>query len=191
MDRLPLVIIAGALALGCNDPAEGGAPRSRVDSVKASPSARASTEGFCDVDFPVERARAFALPPVVGDAPASTGGWRWINVWATWCKPCLEELPRLRRWQAKLGERVAIQYVSADDSDAAIRQFRASHPETPDGPRLADPDGLPQWMTSLGLDAAAPIPVHIFVDPSGKTRCVRAGGVGDDDFAAIEQLLGT
>jgi len=193
MDRLSLVIVAAAAALGaCEDRGDkGGPPPSRVDSVKADPKARASLEGFCDVQFPAERAPAFALPTLAGSAaPASPSGWRWVNVWATWCKPCLEELPRLQRWRTKLGERVAMVFVSADESDDVVTQFRASHPDTPEGPRLADPDALPTWLATLGLDAAAPIPIHVFVDPEGRTRCVRAGGVGDEDYAAIAQLFG-
>ena len=54
---------------------------------------------------------------------------------------------------------------------------------------MADPDGLPAWLTAIGLDAAAPIPVHVLVDPAGRTRCVRSGAVGDGDLAAIETLL--
>ena len=37
---------------------------------------------------------------------------------------------------------------------------------------------------------AAPIPVHVLVAPSGEIRCVRAGGVGEPDYAVVASLLG-
>jgi hypothetical protein len=60
----------------------------------------------------------------------------------------------------------------------------------PDSARLADPKKQAAWFTALGLDASSPIPIHVFVSPAGHIRCVRAGGVSERDYAAIESLLG-
>ena len=37
-----------------------------------------------------------------------------VNLWATWCAPCLREMPSLERLQSRLGERVAVLAVSED-----------------------------------------------------------------------------
>jgi thiol-disulfide isomerase/thioredoxin len=192
MDRLPAVIAAAAAALAGCDSGSGapGEPSSRVNAVKGE-ARRVSADELCDVRHDGDRAPRFALPPLAGPAPAAGAGWRWVNVWATWCKPCLEELPRLERWAARHAGRVELVLVSADESDATVATFRSAHPGVPDGVRLADPDALPAWLSTLGLDAASPIPIHVLVDPEGRTRCVRAGGVGDGDLAAAEALLGS
>ena len=193
MDRLSALIVCGVVAsLGaCDSSSSGGgeAPRSRVDAVKAQAGSGPSIAELCDVHYEAEKAPAFAMPAVAGATPARASGWRWINVWATWCKPCLEELPRLAAWRGKLGGRVTLEFISADESDDAVAAFRAKHKEAPEGPRLADADSLKTWLPSLGLDAEAPIPLHIFVDHFGKTRCVRSGAVRDRDLAAIERLV--
>ena len=48
-----------------------------------------------------------------------------LNFWATWCKPCEEEMPAMERLHAKLGgpdfELVA---VSVDEGDDEVRAFR-------------------------------------------------------------------
>jgi thiol-disulfide isomerase/thioredoxin len=186
MDRLPVVVVA--LLAACDSSSGGEPPRSRVDAVKATAGSGPSIDDLCDVHYDVEKAPAFAMPALSGAAPARASGWRWINVWATWCKPCLEELPRLASWRAKL-PRVSMEFISADESDDAVASFRAQHTDAPAGPRLADPASLATWMPTLGLDAEAPIPLHIFVDPAGKTRCVRSGAVRDRDLAAIERLV--
>jgi thiol-disulfide isomerase/thioredoxin len=37
-----------------------------------------------------------------------------VNLWATWCDPCLREMPSLERLQSRFGERIAVLAVSED-----------------------------------------------------------------------------
>jgi hypothetical protein len=194
MDRLPALILAAAALAACDDggSAPSGSTR-RADSVKAGKVAAAPVEDLCDLRFTAAKAPAFALPALTGPPPAATTGWRWINVWATWCKPCLEEMARLGSWQPRLaaaGHPVSFVFISADASDAEVSSYRAAHPDVPVGARLADPDALAAWATSVGLDAEAPIPLHILVDPKDRVRCVRAGAVADRDYPAVLGALG-
>ncbi|WP_225780998.1 TlpA disulfide reductase family protein [Xenophilus sp. Marseille-Q4582] len=51
-----------------------------------------------------------------------------INFWATWCPPCVEELPMLDRFHAAQGER-GMQVVGlAIDQPSAVRKFLARTP---------------------------------------------------------------
>ena len=63
------------------------------------------------------------------------------------------------------------------------------HVDAPESVRLGELDKQTAWLTSLGIDSGAPIPIHVFVSPSGHVRCARAGGVREQDYAAIERLL--
>ena len=185
MDRLPTLIALVAL-VSCKDekPAE---PQSRVNAAKVT-AKKTDVAAFCDKTFAREAAPKFSTPALAGGTLAPSTKWRWINVWATWCKPCIEEMPRLKQWQQKLAS-FELQFVSVDESDADIDAYRKLHPETPPSVRLAKADAQGEWFKQLGLDAGAPIPVHIFVDPSNHVRCVRAGGVREQDFAMIEALF--
>ena len=183
--RFTLLVILALLA-GCED-SKAGPARSRVDRVKAAPTKQGAVEAFCDV----QPRAAFQLPALAKAAPASSG-WRWVNVWATWCKPCIAEMPLLLRWRDRLdksGKPLSLLFVSVDESDEVVAAYRQAHAGIPDSLRLANPDLLPPWLKVLGLDEAAPIPVHILVDPAGQTRCVRAGAVGEADYATIAELL--
>jgi len=209
MDRLPAVDarrrtaaslgVLGALAAllassACGKDAPAPSP-SRVEGAKVKQNTGATAAGFCDVHHPGDTGPVLALPALAGPplAAPTPGHWRWVNVWATWCKPCVEEVPRLVRWQGKLaaaGHPVDLAFVSVDEEAGDIASFRKLHPAMPDSPRLADSSREQgPLFTALGLDAASPIPVHVFVSPSGHVRCVRAGGVGEGDYAAVERLL--
>ena len=37
-----------------------------------------------------------------------------INLWATWCEPCLREMPSLERLQSRLGDQITVVAISED-----------------------------------------------------------------------------
>src|SRR5262245_9509681 len=140
MDRLSAVIwcaLAAAAGAACEErkQAGDGDPPSRVNASKTSARRGADAEAFCDAHFPAGKGPALQWPAIAppGKAPAATG-WRWVNVWATWCKPCIEEMPRLRGWRDKLaaaGKPFELVFVSVDEADDVIAEFRKLHPDTP------------------------------------------------------------
>jgi thiol-disulfide isomerase/thioredoxin len=192
MDRLPALILpALVLAAACQEPK----PREtleRVNAVAADPAPAAKVAAFCDVMPAADKPRAFRYPELAGPAPGAEHGARWINVWATWCKPCIEELPLLLRWQeqlAKAGAAFELVLLSLDEDDDTIRSFRKQHPEMPPSLRIKHPAHADRWAATLGLDRGAAIPIHVFVDPRGRVRCARTGSVGRDHLPAVQALL--
>jgi thiol-disulfide isomerase/thioredoxin len=51
-----------------------------------------------------------------------------LNFWASWCGPCLDELPALDRAQAKFGENGVIVLGIAMDDPVRVHAFLADHP---------------------------------------------------------------
>ena len=65
-----------------------------------------------------------------------------VDFWATWCKPCVEEMPRLAKWREKLGaagKRYELSFISVDEDEADLVDFRKDFPDAPASPRLAEP----------------------------------------------------
>ncbi|MBM4393033.1 MAG: TlpA family protein disulfide reductase [Deltaproteobacteria bacterium] len=177
-----------SLLLACPSSDKPSAPPlSRVDAVAAAPKKAVDVGAFCED----RSGKAFALPQT--EAPADNpAGWTWVNVWATWCKPCVEEMPMIVRWQEKLkaaGTDVALQFLSVDAKAEDVATWRAAHPEIPAGPRIADVKLLSPWLGTIGLDASAVLPVHLFVDPSDTIRCVRMGSIAEHDYDAVSAVL--
>jgi cytochrome c biogenesis protein CcmG, thiol:disulfide interchange protein DsbE len=51
-----------------------------------------------------------------------------LNFWATWCPPCVEEMPSLVQMQARMKDKgVEVLAVSLDADEAAYRKFLKDH----------------------------------------------------------------
>ena len=50
-----------------------------------------------------------------------------LNFWATWCPPCVEEVPSLVALQQQVGDKVTILAVSMDQDEAAYKAFTAKN----------------------------------------------------------------
>ena len=46
-----------------------------------------------------------------------------LNFWATWCPPCVEEMPSLVKMQSNLKDRVVVLAVSVDEDERSYRTF--------------------------------------------------------------------
>ena len=169
----------------CDEPTSGAAPPSRVVAVGASTQGP-DLDAFCEV----RPRRPLSLPELADGAAADSP--RWVNVWATWCRPCVEELPMIARWQTRLGGESgpSVLLLSADQEPEALSRFVGEHPAAEGSVRLADPSAVAPWLVTLGLDEGAPLPVHLFLDDTGRVTCARTGALGERDYAAVAALIG-
>lgn len=103
-----------------------------------------------------------------------------LNFWASWCGPCLEEMPRFTRWSAEYAARgLEILGVSMDDdvadARAVVARLGVHYPILMGDPRLAESYG-----GVLGL------PVSFLIDRGG---ILRARIDGQTNLDALEQRL--
>jgi peroxiredoxin len=80
-----------------------------------------------------DRAIDFALPTYDGKKLSLAdfrGKVLFINFWATWCPPCIEEMPSMKRFQDRMKNdpRFAFVAISADEGWDPVRKFFEKEP---------------------------------------------------------------
>ena len=99
-------------------------------------------------------------PPAV-DLAALRGKPALVDFFASWCEPCAEEAPTLRKLSASLGGRATVVAVDWDDAGGAARAFVHKHGW--DFPVLADTSGAAGERYGL-----VGLPTSFVLDPRGR-----------------------
>lgn len=215
LNAAPAVAVAVALlaATACNDGGKKAAPLRRREAVIASgpvkeaspPTAKPTakpprkprtlcTGSALDRDFPSQALGHGEAPgaEVLGTSiRVGHGRWVWINLWAAWCGPCKEELPRLFAWQKELQGTTDFAYVSLDDDQRQFLRFLQAQPASGLRSSFWLPEGKTRgaWLKDLGIDTSPELPIQILVNPSGKVHCIIQGAVEDSDLNRVRQIV--
>jgi peroxiredoxin len=167
MTSRSLVFLGAALGLlcaGCADPAPESAD---------APSAAAPA---LDFTLPTLDGGTFTLSDHRGDVVI-------LNFWATWCLPCLAEIPELVRLQEELRDQ-GVQVVGVSQDEGGLETIRAFAEDVEvNYPLLPDP-GLD---VSASFGGVPVLPTTFVLDRDG---AIHASAYGALDRADVLELLG-
>lgn len=157
-----MVGLAGALAACGGEPVEGPDPTGVADPAAAGQSAPAlATPDQGPATHP-----ALALELLDGehfDLSRMRGGWVVVNFWATWCAPCLKEIPDLSELHDSRADLTVIGLAYEDIAPQDMRSFLervpASYPIAIIDPYADAPAG--DFETPRGL------PMTYLIAPDG------------------------
>ncbi|HYJ83737.1 MAG TPA: TlpA disulfide reductase family protein [Allosphingosinicella sp.] len=181
----PTLLLILALA-ACGPAGEPAANLAGPDQPGWSGPPKAPATGRLDRSNAGEAAPATAFEDPDG-APASLAGFRGrpllVNLWATWCAPCIAEMPTLDRLAARERGRLRVLTISQDeDGRERVEAFFARQGyrnlETWLDPKLA-------LMTGLEADT---LPTTILYDSAGR-EVWRVIGMEDWDSGRAALLL--
>lgn len=119
---------------------------------------------------------ALTLPALDGQATALPGAYAGrpllINLWASWCGPCIEEMPELDRYAAAQGATgTQVIGIALDDADA-VRAFLQRTPVA--YPILIDVAGPRDSAVQLGNPKGV-LPFSVLVGADGRVRKLKLG----------------
>jgi thiol-disulfide isomerase/thioredoxin len=104
-----------------------------------------------------------------------------VNFWATWCGPCIEEMPLLDRFaESRKDSGLVVLGIAVDDREA-VQEFLMEHP-------VAYPIGLgtagsPDESTTFG-NRRGVLPYSVLIDASGVIRRTEVGSFDEDELVA-------
>ncbi len=105
-----------------------------------------------------------------------------LNLWATWCPPCREEMPALDRLNARLGgDRFTVVTLALDSpakADAFLRQIKATTLHN-----YTDTQGLA--LSTLGVTT---VPTTLLIDAQGREIGRLSGAAAWDEKPALDLI---
>ena len=131
----------------------------------------------------------FALPDLAGTERSITewdGKALVVNFWATWCPPCLREIPMLIDANDELAARdIQIIGIAMDDPEA-VREFAAANEFN--YPILVGEQEAIDAAEAFGAEVVG-LPLTVFTDHAGRVIEIHAGELHREELdAAIAPL---
>jgi peroxiredoxin len=180
--RLPGMLQQAMKLLDAYGPAP--AEPSRLAGEDAAPEQVERRELLRPLATPVQ-APALALPTLKGgrlDLAELQGKGVLVNFWATWCPPCVKELPALSRLNERMqGQDFAVVTVDVGEQPDRVRAFLADKPIN--FPVLLDPEGnsFKSWQ-------AYAFPTTMILDRQHRIRYAVFGALEWDSDEVVESL---
>ncbi len=119
------VLLALAALAGCK-PESPAAAAPPATAPVAKPQATTPKPTTPDTKFPSLKVQT--LDGKTFDLAAQRGTWAIVNFWATWCGPCLKEMPELSALDAMREHIVVVGLAYEDTTEDALRAFLVKHP---------------------------------------------------------------
>lgn len=104
-----------------------------------------------------------------------------INFWATWCSPCLRELPILSNAAKKYRASVTFLGAAVDSPQSSVSEFKAKY--------FLDYEHALVTDTMVGLWQARTLPTTYLLDKTGKIVWAHAGTLTAADLDEAMKLL--
>jgi thiol-disulfide isomerase/thioredoxin len=191
---MPTTIAVIAIVVGCIDNSKPVGSPSPVNLPK--PSAPSSPSATSSPAAPAPTVVSISLTPVDRAAydvavAKHRGKVVLVDFWATWCQPCVEQLPHTLDLGRKLGDRgLAVVTVSCDEPQdpESVARFLATQKAEIATNLISEFGGSPATMEKFEIEGGA-VPFYKLYDRRGELR--RSFGVpipGEID-QAVEQLL--
>lgn len=159
------MIMVALLLAGCNALRNGARPAT-------------SDNPIATITPQAEVAHDFFLPALAGDKQKLSdlrGRWVVVNFWATWCAPCLQEMPYLQELADTHGDILTVLGINMREEPTQIAKFATDNGIT--FPLLLAPDD----ETLIAYNVIG-LPATWLIAPDGTVVYKQFGALAPDEF---------
>ena len=114
--------------------------------------------------------------------------WMLVNLWATWCAPCILELPEFvtmnRMYRGRNFQLVTLNLDDVQEKDAVLKVLRERHVSSTN--YIVDIDDRDRFAEVFDKEWPGPLPHTILIAPGGK---VVYRATGETDPLAIKRAI--
>jgi len=181
---LPLVLVLGACQPDTDAVTEEAAPAAAAPGPDATAEPAAAPAGPAEITHPT--LVVDTLDHGRFDLSERRGQWVVVNFWATWCKPCIKEIPDLTAFDASREDVQVIGLAYEEIEVEDLREFLSRHPA-----------GYPIAMLDVydppaDFDTPRGLPMTYLIDPEGRIARKFLGPITSEDLAeAIAVAVGS
>lgn len=164
---VPALLLLAAVMIAVNRPGTNSAPSGGAQPGEQLPDFSAACLGGSDFTLSEQRGKVTV-----------------INLWATWCTPCVQELPNFDRLLREHPADVAVLAVHASPVTTDVEAYLAAFSYTM--PFAVDDDG------SLGeaLNASSVLPQTVIVGPDGLVTYNQVGALSYEKLCELVDEAG-
>ena len=177
MKQTVYMVMMAALLLGCKNENKPLAGSSGENPAKPEITIE---DPFSETNL-VDKIKLVDLENNPVDLESLAGKNIFLNFWATWCKPCILEMPSIERAAKLLSDDDFVFLIASDESVGRIRRFMATKDFDLQFVRLETP------FPDIGILS---LPTTLIIDPTGKIVMNQIGALGWDTPEVLEKLRG-
>jgi thiol-disulfide isomerase/thioredoxin len=174
---LPVLMLCLALA-ACKPDAPGPVAET-TPAVAATESSADATAAAIAADVPVPEFPKLTVKTFDGgefDLAAQRGRWVVVNYWATWCNPCLKEIPDLDALDKAREDVVVIGLAYEEIEKAEMQAFLKAHP-------ISYPIAvLDVYAPPADFGTPPGLPMTFLIDPQGRVASRHLGPVTSQEL---------
>lgn len=162
---IPVVVAAGA----CTD---DGEPAATLTDEAIPPPVGEADAGLVDMEFPLADGGTSTVRDLLDEGPVV------LNFWASWCAPCVQEMPEFEEVHQELGDAVTFVGINVDDrpEDAADMIERTG---------ITYLVGLDDDGSYAQAAGALSLPTTLIVDTDGTIAETELGQVSGDELRTL------